>query len=61
MQDPYKANAVADYIYSRYGNDPDVQRLGWRGWLNKYYGDSLRSSMNIDPSGYNGMHISGGL
>ena len=61
MQDPHKANAVADYIYSRYGNDPDVQRLGWRAWLNKYYGDSLRSSMNIDPSGYNGMHVSGGL
>lgn len=57
MENPYKANAVADYIYSRYGNDPDVQRLGWRGWLNKYYGDSLRSRMNIDPSGYNGMHI----
>ena len=57
MENPYKANAIADYIYSRYGNDPDVQRLGWRGWLNKYYGDSLRSRMNIDPSGYNGMHI----
>lgn len=61
MKDPHKADAIADYIYSRYGNDPDVQRLGWRGWLNKYYGDSLRSRMNIDPSGYNGMHISGGL
>lgn len=57
MENPYKADAIADYIYSRYGNDPDVQRLGWRGWLNKYYGDSLRSNMNIDPSGYNGMHI----
>ena len=61
MQDPHKANAVADYIYSRYGDDPDVQRLGWRAWLNKYYGDSLRSRMNLDPSGYNGMHVSGGL
>ena len=61
MQDPHKANAVADYIYSRHGDDPDVQRLGWRAWLNKYYGDSLRSKMNIDPSGYNGMHVSGGL
>lgn len=57
MENPYKADAIADYIYSRYGDNPDVQRLGWRGWLNKYYGDSLRSSMNIDPSGYNGMHI----
>lgn len=57
MEDPHKADAVANYIYSRYGNDSDVQRLGWRGWLNKYYGDSLRSNMNIDPSGYNGMHI----
>lgn len=61
MQDPYKADAVANYIYSRHGDDPEVQRLGWRGWLNKYYGDSLRSKMNIDPSGYKGMHISGGL
>ena len=61
MQDPYKADAVANYIYSRRGNDPELQRLGWRAWLNKYYGDSLRSMMNIDPSGYNGMHISGGL
>lgn len=61
MQDPYKADAVANYIYSRHGDDPEVQNLGWRGWLNKYYGDSLRSIMNIDPSGYKGMHISGGL
>lgn len=61
MKDPYKADAVANYIYSRHGDDPEVQRLGWRGWLNKYYGDSLRSIMNIDPSGYKGMHISGGL
>ena len=61
MKDPYKADAIANYIYSRHGDDPEVQRLGWRGWLNKYYGDSLRSKMNIDPSGYKGMHISGGL
>lgn len=61
MQDPYKADAVANYIYSRRGNDPELQRLGWRAWLNKYYGDSLRSMMNIDPSGYKGMHVSGGL
>lgn len=61
MQDPYKADAVANYIYSRHGDDPEVQRLGWRSWLNKYYGDSLRSRMNIDPSGYKGMHVSGGL
>lgn len=61
MQDPYKADAVANYIYSRHGDDPEVQRLGWRGWLNKYYGDSLRSRMNIDTSGYKGMHVSGGL
>lgn len=61
MKDPYKADAVANYIYSRHGDDPEVQRLGWRGWLNKYYGDSLRSMMNIDPSGYKGMHVSGGL
>ena len=61
MKDPYKADAVANYIYSRHGDDPEVQRLGWRGWLNKYYGDSLRSKMNIDPSGYKGMHVSGGL
>ena len=61
MQDPYKADAVANYIYSRHGNNPELQRLGWRAWLNKYYGDSLRSMMNIDPSGYKGMHISGGL
>lgn len=61
MKDPYKADAVANYIYSRHGDDPEVQRLGWRGWLNKYYGDSLRSKMNIDPSSYKGMHISGGL
>lgn len=61
MQDPYKADAVANYIYSRHGDDPEVQNLGWRGWLNKYYGDSLRSIMNIDPSGYKGMHVSGGL
>ena len=61
MQDPYKADAIANYIYSRHGDDPEVQRLGWRGWLNKYYGDSLRSRMNIDPSGYKGMHVSGGL
>lgn len=61
MQDPYKADAVANYIYSKHGNNPEVQRLGWRGWLNKYYGDALRSIMNIDPSGYKGMHISGGL
>ena len=25
------------------------------------YSDSLRSMMGIDPSGYKGMHISGGL
>ena len=61
MKDPYKADAIANYIYSRHGDDPEVQRLGWRGWLNKYYGDSLRSKMNIDPSSYKGMHISGGL
>ena len=61
MQDPYKADAIANYIYSRHGDDPEVQRLGWRGWLNKYYGDSLRSRINIDPSGYKGMHVSGGL
>ena len=61
MKDPYKADAVANYIYSRHGDDPEVQRLGWRGWLNKYYGDSLRSKMNIDPSSYKGMHVSGGL
>lgn len=61
MQDPYKADAVANYIYSRHGDNPELQRLGWRAWLNKYYGDSLRSMMNIDPSGYKGMHISGGL
>ena len=61
MKDPYKADAIANYIYSRHGDDPEVQRLGWRGWLNKYYGDSLRSIMNIDPSGYKGMHVSGGL
>lgn len=61
MQDPYKADAVANYIYSKHGNESDVQNLGWRGWLNKYYGDLLRSRMNIDPSGYKGMHISGGL
>ena len=61
MKDPYKADAIANYIYSRHGDDPEVQRLGWRGWLNKYYGDSLRSKMNIDPSSYKGMHVSGGL
>lgn len=61
MQDPYKADAVANYIYSKHGNNSEVQRLGWRGWLNKYYGDALRSIMNIDPSGYKGMHVSGGL
>ena len=61
MEDSYKADAIANYIYSRHGDDPEVQNLGWRGWLNKYYGDSLRSLMNIDPSGYKGMHISGGL
>lgn len=61
MKDPYKADAIANYIYSRHGDDLEVQRLGWRGWLNKYYGDSLRSIMNIDPSGYKGMHVSGGL
>ena len=60
MKDPYKADAIANYIYSRHGDDPEVQRLGWRGWLNRY-GDSLRSKMNIDPSSYKGMHISGGL
>ena len=60
MKDPYKADAIANYIYSRHGDDPEVQRLGWRGWLNRY-GDSLRSKMNIDPSGYKGMHVSGGL
>lgn len=57
LQDPHQANAVADYIYSRYGNDPELQQLGWRAWLNKYYGDALRSQMNLDASGYNGMHI----
>lgn len=61
MKDPYKADAIANYIYSRHGDDPEVQNLGWRGWLNKYYGDSLRSILGIDPSGYKGMHISGGL
>lgn len=61
MEDTGKADAIANYIYSRHGDDPEVQNLGWRGWLNKYYGDSLRSLMNIDPSGYKGMHISGGL
>lgn len=61
MEDPHKADAVANYIYSKHGNESDVQRLGWRGWLNKYYGDLLRSRMNLDPSSYNGMHISGGL
>ena len=60
MKDPHKADAIANYIYSRHGNDPEVQRLGWRAWLNRY-GDSLRSKMGIDPSGYKGMHISGGL
>lgn len=60
MKDPYKADAIANYIYSRHGDEPEVQRLGWRAWLNRY-GDSLRSKMDIDPSGYNGMHISGGL
>ena len=60
MKDPYKADAIANYIYSRHGDDPEVQRLGWRGWLNRY-GDSLRSKMDIDPSGYKGMHVSGGL
>ena len=61
LQDPHQANAVADYIYSRYGNDPELQQLGWRAWLNKYYGDALKSQMNLDASGYNGMHVSGGL
>lgn len=61
MEDSYKADAIANYIYSRHGDDPEVQNLGWRGWLNKYYGDSLRSLLGIDPSGYKGMHISGGL
>ncbi len=60
MKDPYKADAIANYIYSRHGDEPEVQRLGWRAWLNRY-GDSLRSKMDIDPSGYKGMHISGGL
>lgn len=60
MKDPYKADAIANYIYSKHGDEPEVQRLGWRGWLNRY-GDSLRSKMDIDPSGYKGMHISGGL
>ena len=60
MKDPHKADAIANYIYSRHGDEPEVQRLGWRAWLNRY-GDSLRSKMNIDPSGYKGMHISGGL
>ena len=60
MKDPYKADAIANYIYSRHGDDSEVQNLGWRGWLNKYYGDSLRK-INIDPSGYKGMHVSGGL
>lgn len=61
MKDPYKADAVANYIYSKHGNESDVQNLGWRGWLNKYYGNLLRSRMGLDPSGYKGMHISGGL
>ena len=61
MEDPHKADAVANYIYSKHGNESDVQNLGWRGWLNKYYGDLLRSRMNLDPSSYKGMHISGGL
>ena len=61
MEDPHKADAVANYIYSKHGDESDVQRLGWRGWLNKYYGDLLRSRMNLDPSSYKGMHISGGL
>lgn len=61
MEDPHKADAVANYIYSKHGDKSDVQRLGWRGWLNKYYGDLLRSRMGLDPSSYNGMHISGGL
>lgn len=61
MKDPHKADAVANYIYSKHGDKLDVQRLGWRGWLNKYYGDLLRSKMGLDPSSYNGMHISGGL
>ena len=60
MKDPHKADAIANYIYSRHGDEPEVQRLGWRAWLNRY-GDSLRSKMDIDPSGYKGMHISGGL
>ena len=61
MEDPHKADAVANYIYSKHGDESDVQNLGWRGWLNKYYGDLLRSRMNLDPSSYNGMHVSGGL
>ena len=61
MKDPYKADAIANYIYSRHGNDPEVRRRGWRAWLDRNYGDPLRSKMNIDPSGYKGMHISGGL
>ena len=61
MEDPHKADAVANYIYSKHGDDLEVQNLGWRGWLNKYYGDLLRSRMNLDPSSYKGMHISGGL
>lgn len=61
MKDPSKADAIANYIYSRHGDDPEVQNLGWRGWLNKYYGDSLRYILGIDPSGYKGMHVSGGL
>ena len=61
MKDPYKADAIANYIYSRHGNDLEVRRRGWRAWLDRNYGDPLRSKMNIDPSGYKGMHISGGL
>ena len=61
MKDPYKADAIANYIYSRHGDEPEVRRRGWRAWLDSNYGDPLRSKMNIDPSGYKGMHISGGL
>ena len=61
MKDPYKADAIANYIYSRHGDDLDVRRRGWRAWLDRNYGDPLRSKMGIDPSGYKGMHVSGGL
>lgn len=61
MKDPYKADAIANYIYSRHGDESEVQRRGWRAWLDRNYGDPLRSKLGIDPSGYKGMHVSGGL